>query len=96
MKLIEKEEIKRLLDSKTHFALVNALRPADHAKVHIPNSINLPIRLDGFDELAGELIPDKERKSSYTALARAEHRRQMQQFSCRNWVTPMFRNMLVV
>lgn len=60
MKKIEKEDIQKLLKEKQDFVLVDALKPDSFAKVHIPNSINLPIRLEGFDEKAQQAIPDKE------------------------------------
>jgi rhodanese-related sulfurtransferase len=60
MKSIEKETIQKLIKDKEKFVLLNALRPDSFAKVHIPDSINIPIRLEGFDEKAKRLIPDKE------------------------------------
>ena len=60
MKTITKEEIQKLITDKQEFVLLNALRPDSFAKVHIPDSINIPIRLDGFDENVGEFIPNKE------------------------------------
>jgi rhodanese-related sulfurtransferase len=62
MKQVEKNEILKLIDDKEDFVLVNALRPDGFAKVHIPESINLPIRLEGFDKLALENIPQKDKK----------------------------------
>jgi len=60
MKTITKEEIQKLIADKQEFVLLNALRPDSFAKVHIPDSVNIPIRLEGFDENVGELIPNKE------------------------------------
>ncbi len=60
MKQITKEEIQKLITDKQEFVLLNALLPAIFAKVHIPDSVNIPIRLDGFDEKVRKLIPNKE------------------------------------
>jgi len=60
MKTITNEKIQKLIEDNSEFTLVDALRPDSFAKVHIPDSINLPIRLPGFDEKAKKLIPNKE------------------------------------
>jgi hypothetical protein len=60
MKNITKEEIQKFIDDEIEFVFVNTLRPDSHAKVHIPESINIPIRLDGFDEKVSKLLPFKE------------------------------------
>jgi len=60
MKFIEKETIQKLIKEKERFILLNALSPDSFAKVHLPDSVNIPIRLEGFDETAYELIPEKE------------------------------------
>ena len=59
MKTITREEIQKLIKEKQIFVLVDALRQDSFDKVHIPNSINLPIRLPDFNELALKLIPNK-------------------------------------
>jgi len=58
MKLITLEEIQELETKEIKFIFVNALLPEAFEKSHIPGSINLPIKLDDFDELAKHLLPD--------------------------------------
>ena len=83
MKNITKEEILELIEKKVDMVLLNALRPDSFAKVHIPDSINIPIRLSGFDEKVAEMFPNKKRmiityctgpgwKSSFDAAGRLE------------------------
>ena len=60
MKLIEKEAIQKLIKEKEKFVLLNALKPESFVKVHLPDSVNIPIRLEGFDEKALKLIPEKD------------------------------------
>lgn len=59
MQHITREQIQEMIDNKKDFMLINVLRPDSFANVHIPMSVNIPIRLDGFDEKAADLIKDK-------------------------------------
>jgi rhodanese-related sulfurtransferase len=54
---IKREEIQKLLASKTPVTIVEALPEGYYAKGHLPGAINLPH--DKVRELAPSLLPDK-------------------------------------
>ena len=59
MDLISREEVKELLDARSDFKLVNVLSRDSFAKVHIPGSINVPLKEDNFEKRFTEVVPDK-------------------------------------
>ena len=59
MNQISRDEIKKLLDNNSHFKLVNVLSRESFDKVHIPGSINVPLKEDNFEKRFSEAVPDK-------------------------------------
>ncbi len=62
MNELKKEELKRMLDAKEDFALVNVLPEQYFNREHIPGSINVSVHDPGFLEKFMEAVPDKARK----------------------------------
>jgi len=60
METITAEEIIELQKAKKSFVLLNVLNPESHDKVHIAESINIPVRLPGFEEKVLQQLSDKE------------------------------------
>jgi rhodanese-related sulfurtransferase len=54
---ISRDELKRKLDRKDNFYLVEALAPEQFQTEHLPGAINIPY--DRVRELAPQLLPDK-------------------------------------
>lgn len=62
MEKITREELKKLINSGEEFMLVNSLNKQNFEERYIPNSLNISINTEGFDEKLLELIPDKTKK----------------------------------
>ena len=56
-KTISRDELKRKIDLKDHFLLVETLPATAYHHAHLPGAINLPP--DQIDKLAAQLLPDK-------------------------------------
>ncbi len=56
--IISREELKRKIDHKDNFRLVEALAPDKFRQAHLPGAINIPY--DRVRELAPQLLPDKD------------------------------------
>jgi rhodanese-related sulfurtransferase len=54
---ISRDELKRKIDLKDHFLLVEVLPATSYHHAHLPGAINLPP--DQLDKLAPQLLPDK-------------------------------------
>jgi rhodanese-related sulfurtransferase len=54
---IERDELKRKIDGREEFVLVETLAPVAYAHAHLPGAVNLPP--DRVRELAPTLLPDK-------------------------------------
>ena len=54
---ISRDELKRKIDLKDHFLLVETLPVTSYDHAHLPGAINLPP--DQIDTLAPQLLPDK-------------------------------------
>lgn len=54
---ISRDELKRKIDLKDHFLLVETLRATAYHHAHLPGAINLPP--DQIDKLAPQLLPNK-------------------------------------
>jgi rhodanese-related sulfurtransferase len=54
---IGRDELKKKIDNKDHFVLVETLAPEYYNYKHLPGAINLPP--DKVGELAPTLLPDK-------------------------------------
>ena len=57
---LDREALKRKLDAREDFVLVEALPRKYWAKEHLPGAVNLPH--DEVERLAPELLPDKDRE----------------------------------
>ncbi|MDP3741011.1 MAG: rhodanese-like domain-containing protein [bacterium] len=51
-------DLKKKIDSKEDFALVEVLGPETFAEFHIPGAVNVPVD-DTFEEGIQEAVPDK-------------------------------------
>jgi len=54
---ISRDELKRKIDVKDHFVLVETLPETAYHHAHLPGAINLPP--DQIADLAPQLLPDK-------------------------------------
>ena len=54
---ISRDELKRKIDLKDHFLLVETLPATSYDHAHLPGAINLPP--DQIGTLAPQLLPDK-------------------------------------
>jgi rhodanese-related sulfurtransferase len=54
---INRDALKRKIDQRERFVLVEVLSPEGYAKGHLPGAINLP--WDHVAELAPRLLPDR-------------------------------------
>ena len=54
---ISRDELKRKIDLKYHFLLVETLPAMSYHHAHLPGAINLPA--DQLEKLAPQLLPDK-------------------------------------
>jgi rhodanese-related sulfurtransferase len=54
---IERDELKRKIDGREEFVLVETLAPVAYAHAHLPGAVNLPP--ERVRELAPTLLPDK-------------------------------------
>jgi rhodanese-related sulfurtransferase len=57
LRTISREELKKKIDSKDYFFLVETLAPEYFNHTHLPGAINLPP--DKVAQLAPQLLPDK-------------------------------------
>ena len=57
LRTISRDELKKKIDSKDYFFLVETLAPEYFNHTHLPGAINLPP--DKVTRLAPELLPDK-------------------------------------
>lgn len=64
METITREELKEKMDRGDEFMLVDTLGAEVYEESHLPGAINLP--LEEIDR-AGEVLPDRRRRSSCTA-----------------------------
>lgn len=61
MSVLERNELKEMLEEDEDFVLINVLSPESFEDKHIPGSINVPIDED-FEENINEKVPDKDEK----------------------------------
>lgn len=61
MKLVRKETLKKMIEEKDDFELINVLGPESFEAKHIPGSINIPID-ERFEENMTKKVADKKRK----------------------------------
>jgi rhodanese-related sulfurtransferase len=61
MKPLKKEELKKMIDNKEDFKLVNVLSEGAFEMKHIPGSISIPIN-DKFEDGVKKKISDKNAK----------------------------------
>jgi rhodanese-related sulfurtransferase len=54
---ITRDELKKKIDRREKFALVETLAPDSFKKGHLPGAVNLPP--DRVKELAAKVLPDK-------------------------------------
>ena len=54
---ISRDELKKKIDNKEYFFLVETLAPEYYAQGHLPGALNLPP--DKVRQLASSLLPDK-------------------------------------
>lgn len=57
MKTISRDELKRKIDAREAFTLVETLAPMAYHGGHLPGAINLPP--DRVTQLAPQVLPDK-------------------------------------
>jgi len=57
--IISTEELKRMMDEKRDFILIDTRSKEEYEEAHLPHAINIPER--EFEKLAPELLKDKER-----------------------------------
>ncbi len=57
VQIISRDELKRKIDLKEDFLLVETLPATTYHHAHLPGAINLP--LDQVSSLAAKLLPDK-------------------------------------
>lgn len=57
MQTISRDELKRKIDRKDEFVLMETLAPASYEFAHLPGAINVP--LERLQELAPKIAPDK-------------------------------------
>jgi len=62
MKTLTREKVKRMLDGKEDFVLINVLPEESFQAEHIPESINIPISGGHFGKKMRESVPGKSRK----------------------------------
>lgn len=60
MQTIDHQELKRMMDEKQDFVLIEALPESSFREEHLPGAINIPVEADDFDELVKDAIPDKD------------------------------------
>jgi rhodanese-related sulfurtransferase len=58
LKTIDREELKRKIDRKEQFFLVETLAEEKYRQAHLPGALNLPP--DRIKELAASILPDKD------------------------------------
>ena len=54
---ITRDDLKKKIDRREKFKLVDVLAPEQFAKSHLPGAVNIP--MDRLKELAPRLLPDK-------------------------------------
>lgn len=55
---ISREELKRKIDGRDNFILMETLAPAAYEHAHLPGAVNVP--LERLQELAPKLAPKKD------------------------------------
>jgi len=59
MKTIERDEVKRLVESDENVKLIETLPPEKFREYHLPGALNVPVGDARFDEKIREAVPDK-------------------------------------
>lgn len=62
MKTIKREELKKMIESKEDFLLINVLSKESFDEKHIPGSINIPVKNDDFIKRVEILTGTKTKK----------------------------------
>lgn len=57
MQTISRDELKKKIDSKGKFVLMETLEPANYEFGHLPGAVNVP--LEQLQQLAPKVAPDK-------------------------------------
>jgi rhodanese-related sulfurtransferase len=60
MNTLTSDELKRMLDEKESFYLINVLSPNDFREAHIPGSHNIPLADKNFVREVERLVGDKD------------------------------------
>ena len=58
-KTITRDELKKKLDAKEDFVLINVLAASSYEAMHIPGSINIDVHQPDFLDNVAEAVPDK-------------------------------------
>jgi rhodanese-related sulfurtransferase len=74
MKTLTRKELKKMLERKEDFVLINVLSGESFEAEHIPGSINIPLDAPGFDKKVKASVPDRKKKivvhcSSFQCMA---------------------------
>ena len=73
-KNITREELKKWMDEKTDFVLIDVLAQGSYDARHLPGAVHAGVHEDGFLEKVSQLVPDKNKQvvvycSSFTCQA---------------------------
>lgn len=60
MHTIDRDKLKRWLDSGRDFTLIEVLPEESFRKEHLPGAINIPVADDDFGQRVREAVPDKD------------------------------------
>ena len=61
MLFITRNELKRMMDQRKDFVLIEARSTDEYEREHIPGAINIPLDEPGFEELVREACPEVDR-----------------------------------
>lgn len=59
MQAINRDQLKQIMDSRQPFTLIEVLSSDQYEEFHLPEAINVPIGVDGFEARIQEAVPDK-------------------------------------
>ena len=60
MQIINRKELKRMLERRQDFVLIEALPEAEFAERHLPFAINIPLEDERFADRLREAVPEPE------------------------------------
>lgn len=61
METIDRQQLKKWMDEKRDFVLIEALPEENFRKEHLPGAINIPVKDERFEDKIRESVPDTEK-----------------------------------